>query len=108
MSQPWFTHIKRGVKTVEGRLAKGKFASLKTGAVLIVGSGSASAKPVVAVVTRVCRYAGFKEYLEQEGLARTLPGVKGIDAGVAVYRKFYTVEAEREHGVLAIHMVVAS
>jgi ASC-1-like (ASCH) protein len=53
-------------------------------------------------VTRVARYASFGALLEAESLARVLPGVATVDAGVAVYRQFYAADDERARGVLAI------
>ncbi len=116
VSEPWFRALRDGVKTVEGRLHKGKFAALRPGTVLVIArSGPPSARapssraprPFVAVVTRVVRYASFAEYLSQEGLARTLPGVKTLEDGVAVYRAFYSAQDEAQHGVAAVHIVRA-
>ncbi len=122
VSEPWFRALRDGAKTVEGRLHKGKFAALRPGTVLVVtrssagaaqarsasppSSSSARTRPFVAVVTRVLRYASFAEYLCQEGLARTLPGVKSLEDGVAVYRAFYSAEDEEQHGVAAVHVHV--
>lgn len=114
VSEPWFRALRDGAKTVEGRLHKGKFAALRPGTVLVVtrssagssAGSSARTRPFVAVVTRVLRYASFAEYLCQEGLARTLPGVKSLEDGVAVYRAFYSAEDEAQHGVAAVHVHV--
>jgi ASC-1-like (ASCH) protein len=107
VADPWFSHIRSGAKTVEGRLNKGKFAELKVGSTLVIAKsgGNARTKRLVAVVTRVVRYPSFETYLSQEGLARTLPGVASISDGVDVYRQFYTVDQEKEHGIAAIHLV---
>ena len=106
VSEPWLSHIQKGRKDVEGRLNKGKFAECKVGSVLII-SGT-KRKKTVAVVTKVVKYGSFEEYLTQEGLSHTLPGVSTIREGVSIYRRFYSVEMEKEHGVLALHMVLAS
>lgn len=34
--------------------------------------------------------------LENEGLKHVLPGVREVEQGVAVYRKFYSIEQEKE------------
>ncbi len=108
VGDPWFSHIRAGAKTIEGRLHKGKFAELKVGDALVIAKsgGNARSKRVVAVVSRVARYASFEAYLSQEGLARTLPGVATIKEGVDVYRQFYAADLEKAHGVAAIHMVL--
>lgn len=110
VGDPWFSHIRTGAKTVEGRLHNGKFADLAVGSTLVIAKsgGNARTKRVVAVVTRVVRYPTFEVYLSQEGLARTLPGVATTAEGVRVYREFYSADQEKEHGIAAIHMVVVS
>ena len=112
MSEPWFSRIRARTKTVEGRLNKGKFTEMRVGTVVVVSktaSTSHSRSPkVVAVVTKVVRYATFDQYLSQEGLAATLPGVPTIDQGVAVYRQFYAPALEKQHGIVAIHLEVLS
>lgn len=50
------------------------------------------------------RYPSFEQYLMQEGLARTLPGTRSIERGVAAYRQFYSAEEENAHGVVALHL----
>lgn len=122
VSDPWFGALRRGTKTIEGRLCKGRFAGVQPGSVLVVRpsavsesreDGTAAADSLtassksrfVAVVVAVKRYASFEEYLTQEGLARTLPGVRSIADGVKIYREFYSSDMERRHGVAAIHLV---
>ena len=108
VSDPWFGAIKRGEKTVEGRLASGRFLEMKEGTPLTINRSKQEAEneSVYAVVTRVVHYNSIKTYLEQEGLARTLPGVKRIADGVAIYRQFYSTEKEKTHGIAAIHIRV--
>ena len=108
VSQPWLRHIQEGRKNVEGRLNKGKFAEMAVGTILVIGGKSNSkAAKTVAVVTKIRKYVSFEEYLTQEGLANTLPGVKTIKDGVDTYHKFYSVEDENKYGVLAIHLLLA-
>lgn len=92
VQQPWLDHILKGRKTVEGR-----FAELQRGDILVIAGRRFR-------VSSIARYDGFKAYLTQEGLARTLPGVTSVAEGVAIYRRFYAEEAERQHGVLAIRI----
>lgn len=107
VQDPWFKAIATGVKTVEGRLHKGKFAGIRAGHVLTVRRpGRGKSGVVVVVVTKVVRYASFQDYLACEGLNRTLPGVRNLSEGVSVYRAFYTEEDERKYGVVAIHVAL--
>lgn len=107
VSEPWFTLIGLGIKTVEGRLCKGEFARMKQGDVVVWENGDLGfPREVRTRIVRVDRYDDFREYLTSEGLRACLPafGVDSVDVGVDVYRRFYSVADEREHGVLAIRL----
>ena len=109
----WFNAIKNGKKTVEGRLKK-KFGHIKKGTTLVIRKNPESTNSknnsqndthvLIVVVTDNVKYRSFEEYLLQEGLARTLPGVRSIEEGVNIYRSFYSEEDEKTHGVSAIHI----
>ena len=58
------------------------------------------------VITYVNKYKSFREMITTEGLGNVLPGIDSIDSGVAVYRKFYDENREKNSGVLAIGMKV--
>ena len=57
-----------------------------------------------SLITKIIKYSTFEEYLSQEGLARTLPGIKTIKEGIDIYYKYYTPEQEKEFGILAIYI----
>ncbi|KAK9288552.1 hypothetical protein L1049_017011 [Liquidambar formosana] len=78
VQEPFFSELKDGLKTVEGRCAMGEYNRMSTS------------------------YPSFSDLLEAESLARVLPGIKTIEEGVQIYRNFYTEEKERSNGVLAI------
>jgi ASC-1-like (ASCH) protein len=108
VSQPWFSHIRDGSKTVEGRLNRGKFQAIKTGHIVVIRcTGHDRIKPLVAVVKDIVRYDTFDQYLSHEGLVHTLPGVHTIREGVQVYRQFYSEEDERTFGIAAIKLTVS-
>lgn len=102
VNDPWFTHIAAGRKRVEGRPGKDKYFDLRKGDLLTFRHSKDTSRLVRATVLGVRRYRTWKEYLEQEGLRRTLPRVGSIDEGVAVYRQFYDAAVESRYGVAAI------
>ncbi len=107
VSEPWFSLIKLGIKTCEGRLNKGTFASLSPGDIIQFENSDFGFNRLAAVrVVESVAYASFAEYLAAEGLARCLPGVDTIDEGRRVYYKYYTAEDEEKSGVLAIQIAV--
>ncbi|XP_022722435.1 uncharacterized protein LOC111279695 isoform X2 [Durio zibethinus] len=96
VQEPFFSMLRDGLKTIEGRCAVGEYNNIETGSVILFN------KCLVLGVQDVHRYATFSKMLEAESLSEVLPGVKSTEEGVQIYRKFYTEEKERSNGVLAI------
>ncbi|XP_043817715.1 uncharacterized protein LOC110626867 isoform X2 [Manihot esculenta] len=94
--EPFFSLLKDGLKTIEGRCAGAKYSRIGPGALVLLN------KTVVLEVKDVHRYASFLKMLETEDLSQVLPGIKTVQEGVKIYRKFYTEEKEMSNGVLAI------
>lgn len=93
VSEPWFSLIASGAKTVEGRLNKGDFAELKKGdSIAWVNDQLGFTRKVKTIVVKVNNYKSFSEYLNNEKLKHCLPthGVDTISKGVKVYRQFMT------------------
>ncbi|ESR56195.1 hypothetical protein CICLE_v10021666mg [Citrus x clementina] len=96
VQEPYFTQLKDGLKTVEGRCAVGDYNRIGSGSLILCN------KCLVLKVQDVHGYLSFSEMLQAESLAKVLPGIKTIDEGVQVYRRFYTEEKEKTNGVVAI------
>ncbi|KAH9783454.1 ASCH domain-containing protein [Citrus sinensis] len=96
IEEPYFTQLKDGLKTVEGRCAVGDYNRIGSGSLILCN------KCLVLKVQDVHGYLSFSEMLQAESLAKVLPGIKTIDEGVQVYRRFYTEEKEKTNGVVAI------
>ena len=101
VSEPWFGYIKSGEKTIEGRKNKGDFKKMQPGDIV---KWICSDDSVLTEITGKRSYKTFKEYLETEGLNKCLPGIETIEAGVAIYHKYYTLEDEAKYGALAIEI----
>ncbi len=102
VQEPYFTFIKEGRKTVEGRLNKGKFLEIKVGDEILLNN------ELKLKVTDKKIYSSFKSMIETEGAEKVIPNAQNIDEAEAVYYKFYTKEDERTFGVAAIHIEVIS
>lgn len=102
VSEPWFTLILLGLKTVEGRKNKGRFKEMKIGDTIKWTNNDFKPRSVVTKITKKTYYSTFKEYLISEGLDKCLPGIPDMDTGLSVYFKYFTKEDEREFGVIAI------
>lgn len=114
VQEPWFSKIKQGRKTIEGRLCSEKIASIRKGDFLTIGLSQTNSDNeknnlvnlVRAIVKDVVKYPSFDKYLSQEGLKATLPGVQTIQEGVNIYRKFYPEDKEKKLGICAIHLLL--
>lgn len=112
VQEPYFSLIRDGLKTVEGRLYDGRFMALykklspTTSVQLTVScSGKAGQEFDVAIIGAT-RYKTFADMIIGEGLRNVLPNVKTLEDGVAVYRRFYTEEREAVNGVVAFYIRV--
>ncbi|XP_022562279.2 uncharacterized protein LOC111207944 isoform X1 [Brassica napus] len=99
VQEPYFTQLKDGLKTTEGRCAVGDYMRISSGDFILFN------KCLLLQVQDVCYYTSFSEMLRVESLAKVLPGVETIEEGVGVYRNFYPEEKERMNGVVAIRVV---
>jgi ASC-1-like (ASCH) protein len=106
VSEPWYSAIALGVKTVEGRLFKGKFVDVKPGDYVYITCPEKTSSTIKCIVTKAVRYDNFESYLVREGLNTTLPGVHTLKDGILIYRKFYNEESEKNYGVIGIHLNV--
>jgi ASC-1-like (ASCH) protein len=104
VQEPWYTHIKKGQKTVEGRLNKSWVTSLnELDRVIWLKSGEES-EHFSTYVEKLASYSTFEEMLRTEGLENVLPGVETIEDGIQIYREFYSEDDEKKYGVIGIHM----
>jgi len=99
VQEPYHSLILNGKKTVEGRLNKGKFASIKVGDFLELEPEKIKFKIVGKNV-----YSNFKEMIKKEGIKNVIPDKKNIHEAVSVYYKFYTKDQETIFGVIAVRM----
>jgi len=100
---PWFTYIKTGKKTVEGRLNTGIFAGIKQGDTVewyIVDTD----QKVNTYVTFVHKYESFEQMIQTETLESVLPGIDTLADGVAVYDRIYR---EKIKGIDGKYKIIA-
>ncbi len=103
--EPYFTFVKNGIKTIEGRLKKEAYSEIKSGDSVIV-MNEQETDSFVVTVRSVKYYGSFKEMLEHENIERVLPDAKSIEEGVMIYRQFYSKEQESQYGVVALEVSV--
>ena len=104
VSEPWFTLIHLGLKTVEGRKNKGRFKDMQPGQIIEWHNDDFKPRVTLTQITHKATYPTFKQYLEAEGLDKCLPGIPSMEHGLSVYYKYFTEADEKEFGVVAIRM----
>ncbi|KAI4378769.1 hypothetical protein MLD38_016203 [Melastoma candidum] len=90
VQEPYFSLLRDGKKTVEGRRAGGDHSRIKSGDLILLN------QCLVFQVQFIHHYASFYEMLEGEDLEIVLPGILSIEEGS------FTPRRERSKGVLGI------
>jgi len=101
--------IKSGDKTIEVRLAKPRFLLIQEDDILSIredfyyeGDILESLSHAMEVrVTQVLYFESFKEAFEAINFEAAIPTATSVDDAVKKYREFYSVEEEREFGIVA-------
>ena len=89
LSEPWFTYISFGIKTVEGRPASGSFGKMKEGDVIVFYNDDSGVRRICTVVIiKITRHSSFENMIKAHSLKNVLPGYRSIKQGVEqVYEK---------------------
>ena len=105
--EPWYSLIKKGIKSVEGRLNKGLFSKIQTGDVIVWKTKNDKDGIKTQVVKKII-YKSFKEMIEKETIEKILPkqNFTNIEQGIQVYREWYSEADEIKYGVVGIHLEV--
>jgi ASC-1-like (ASCH) protein len=106
LSEPWFSLINLGLKTVEGRLKKGDFEKMKINDIIEWTNDEFEKRQFKTKINEIKYYSTFEEYLINEGLKNCLPGIEkyGINHGLSVYYKYYKKEDEVKYGIVSIKL----
>ncbi len=97
VQEPYYSYIISGEKTVEGRLNKGKFATIEERDVVLLGK-----KKIKFLVVKKTLYDTFEQMINSEGINNVIPDKDCVNDAVNIYYKFYTPKQENKFGVLAI------
>lgn len=92
--------IRNKIKTVEGRKNSLKYQNIKKNDIIIFELKN---EPDIKVlVIYVNKYKNVKEYLLNETLEKTLPGVDNIEEGIKIYEQFNPSQIIEKYGFLGI------
>lgn len=104
LQEPWFSLIRDGRKTVEGKKGSPKWTHLKAGDWVSFVNNNES---FLVKIIGINRYDSLEEFLKTETLERVLPGVKTIEQGKRIYMSppiNWTQEEIDKYGILAIQL----
>jgi ASC-1-like (ASCH) protein len=104
LSEPWFSLISLGLKTLEGRKNKGKFKDMQVGDIIQWYNNDFKERKILTKIIGKADYRTFEEYLTTEGLDKCLPGIPSLEHGLSVYFKYFTKQDEIDFGVVAIKL----
>lgn len=100
--EPWFSKIKDGSKTVEGRKFSAKYCALRPGDTLEFFCEGDS---FLTEVVEVKHYQTLEEYLSAEGYQNVLPGINSFADALEVYLQYNSREdLNVAGGFLGIHV----
>ena len=105
LSEPWFSLVATGQKVREGRLGNNSMGAVPVGTkIKFYNDDLGRRREALVTVTKKELFSSFRAMLSSSdsALAKTLPTVRSVEDGVAVYRKFYSAESEKKHGVVAV------
>lgn len=92
---PWLFYIQTGKKTVEGRKGnKDKYKHWIGQKVYFYNQD----RKIPVKVTEIRHYQDLYAYLDAEGFAKVMPGMKSYQDVVNEYHKFYSDESIKESG----------
>lgn len=102
-AEPYFTFVKNGQKTIEGRIKKGWYQHIAPGDHIIIYNKEETDN-VEVLVKGIRTYESLREMLEKEELKKVFPDVESVDHGVKIYERFYSPDQEKKYGVVAIEV----
>jgi ASC-1-like (ASCH) protein len=102
--------IRRGEKTIEGRLGKPRFLAMKEGDTISIREDVwKDGKVVVShpnalqvTIRQVLYFETFREMLEAVDYEAVIPAAATVDEATATYATFYSAEDEAAYGVVAL------
>lgn len=105
LSEPWFSLIKCGLKSVEGRLHKGDFEAMKRNDIITFTNNEFESIGIRSFQVRITSkkiYSTFESYLINEKLSKCLPSIDNIEDGIKIYYQYYSKEDEKKYNIVAI------
>ena len=103
LQDQYFKAVQDGTKTIEGRLAKEKYRSLKAGEKItfIADSGETLMKTIEAIHI----FPTFKDAFRVLKYQDAVPGIDNMENAVKVYESFYPMEEQQKYNVVFLKLI---
>jgi len=109
LSEPWFSLMAVGCKTIEGRLNRGEWTNIEEGdGIDWYNDDFGLKREFRTVIISKSIYKCFESYLYTKGLNKTLPTIENLEDGLKIYHMFYKPKEEEKYGVVALELQVVS
>lgn len=102
---PWFSFIKDGIKSVEGRKNSPTYSSLEVGDLIEFINGD---EHFTARVVELRTYATLEEYLLDVTYQKAVPGVTSLEEAINIYLQWSAQEEIERYGFLGIFIALES
>ncbi len=96
---PWFTHIRNGLKPVEGRKNSPKFQNIRVGCLIDFSNGKEN---FLASIVEIRSYPTLEAYLSDVTIHMALPGISSFEEAVKVYHQWSMPDEIKKYGFLGI------
>lgn len=100
-SEETYNYLESGEKIVEGRLWKGAMRKLKQNQIIIIKCYKTNKKMYMRI-TFIRRFKTWRALLTAHHHKSVLPNSNDIQDGIQMYKRYYTLQKETLHGVVAI------
>lgn len=98
VQQVYLDSIAAGSKTIEGRLAKQKYKSLKPGDEIRF-SNNENTQSLVKKVVALHFYASFEKAFKAQDFQNATPNAKTLNDSLEIYERFYSKELQFAFGL---------
>jgi ASC-1-like (ASCH) protein len=102
---PWFSFLRKGIKTIEGRKYSTKYQDLRKNDIIIFCNKDDKFK---AKVVNITIYKNLDEYLTQNDLNNILPTIKSLEKAREIYLNFNSEEELKKYKFIGIEIKVIS
>lgn len=107
LSEPWFSYVLSGKKTIEGRVNRGDYANMCVGdKIWFTNTSAGYERKIKTTIDSIATYTTLEEYLLEEGLSNCLPDVSNISDGVSIYNNIYKNDTIELYGIKAFRIRV--